>query len=634
MWNAINCVENSGLCSSILQKFETYVCGTVRWQARTGDKGVNDQYEQYIRFKTGKAIDITGRFTLRQMAMLDIKGAVLKGDVGTNIVREGPEIYLQGIEADRIGNPYSYDVSNNYVRGLHLGSNGQIVAVRVYYQDRRSGRYRYDDTFQTRDEMGLPKFLFMANPISYDDYRGVSVFKSAIDNSTYIDAMRSYELQAMLWAASQSGVYYTKSGLLPEQLPFDKGSPTVDASGNVIATYQVRPNTITAMSSDGEKVEMFPHDRPSPNVIGMFDNTIKDISVGTGLTSFFTWGQTGLTGPAVRMASAQDARAIQIWQELLRESKLDPVFMLLLGNGIANGEIPYHPKWMNWEIFFPAKPTIDVGRESQAGINEINANVNTGAAFAAESGQDIDEIKQQRAHETEQDIDSAMEIAKAKNLDWREVYALMIPGQRKSGNPLVDATKAAQVIDKANNPDKPGATSDGSSLDDVEDAPLDTNYRSNGHAKREEIVIRHEFGNEPRDGHNNGNGRIEYSAYHGDCAIADLPNDTKEAIKTAIGGEVDESNKVAKYGMTASELMRKADPHNLEAAQKNIKRSTISAASSEVYAAPDKHILLVNDRIMDGHHHLAKAIKGKVTKSLPVLDLTPLRFQSSQTVKA
>ncbi len=35
----------------------------------------------------------------------------------------------------------------------------------------------------------------------------------------------------------------------------------------------------------------------------------------------------------------------------------------------------------------------------------------------------------------------------------------------------------------------------------------------------------------------------------------------------------------------------------------------------------------MNDRVIDGHHFIAKAEKGKVSKSLPVLDLTALRFQ-------
>jgi hypothetical protein len=470
MWNAIDMVDNSGLCSGILTKFPTYICGTLRWQARTGDKNVNVAYQQYIQQKTSKPgnIDITGRNSLRLQCMLDIKSIMLKGDVGTNIIRDtDDELYLQGIEANRIGDPYRWQTSDTYVRGLSLDpGTGRIKSVKVFYQDRRSGTYKFDQEFQMRDKHGLPKFLFFTNPISYDDYRGVSLFKSCIDSDTYITNMRKYELQALLWASSQSGVYYTKSGALPEALPFSR-SPIVDKDGNTIETFQTHPNTLVALSADGEKVEMFQHDRPSPNVIGMYENTIIDICVGLGVTKQFGWGMSG-TGPEVRMASAQDARAVEMWQQMLREMKLDDVIMLLLGDAITKGELPYHPNWLTWDWYFPAKPTIDVGRESEANIEEINAGLNTGANVVSESGQgDVEDVITQRSHEIGMMIDAAQEIAKERNLPWEQVYALMIPPPRGRGQGGGMPAAAGIAADKvaAQNGDKPGASDDGVEID-------------------------------------------------------------------------------------------------------------------------------------------------------------------------
>lgn len=474
MWNAIMMVSNSGLCTGILTKFPTYVCGTLGWQARTGDKSVNEAYQNYIRIKCSHPanIDITRRHTLRQMCMLDVKCIALKGDVGTNIVRgDDGEIYLQGIEADRIGDPYRWETADKYVRGLELDELGGIKAVRVYHQDRRSGLYKYDDTFPTRDpDTGLPTFLFFTNPIDFDNYRGISLFQHAIDNSTYIDRMRQYELQALLWAASQSGVYYTKSGALPEALPFAR-TPITDKDGNIIDTYEVRPNTVTALSADGEKIEMFQHDRPSPNVIGMYENTVRDIAIGAGLTYGFCYDMTGLTGPAVRQCSAQDSRAIQIWQNMLKEQKLDYVVMLLLGNAIANGELPYHDNWLMWDWFFPPKPTIDVGRESDANIQEINQGINTGANVVAEAGLgDIQDVITQRSHEVEMMIEAAQDVAQRMGLQWEQVYALMIPppkGRAGGGGGLKGAAGAAAgFLQDQQNRDQEGATDDGVEMDE------------------------------------------------------------------------------------------------------------------------------------------------------------------------
>jgi thioredoxin reductase len=168
------------------------------------------------------------------------------------------------------------------------------------------------------------------------------------------------------------------------------------------------------------------------------------------------------------MASAQDARAVQMWQEMLRESKLDNVIMLLLGDAIAKGDLPYHPNWLTWDWYFPAKPTIDVGRESEANIEEINAGLNTGANVVSESGQgDIEEVIIQRGHEVGMMIDAAQDEAKQRGLPWEQVYALMIPPPRGRGQGGGMPAAASVAADKvaSQNPDKEGASDEGVEID-------------------------------------------------------------------------------------------------------------------------------------------------------------------------
>jgi len=233
---------------------------------------------------------------------------------------------------------------------------------------------------------------------------------------------------------------------------------------------------------------MFQHDRPSPNVIGMYENTVRDIAIGAGLTYGFCYDMTGLTGPAVRQCSAQDARAIQVWQQMLMEQKLDPIVMLLLGTAIANGELPYIDTWMLWSWFFPPKPTIDVGRESDANIQEIDHGINTGANVVSEAGLgDIQDVITQCGHETAMKIEAAMAVAKQFGLDWQEVYALMIPPPRgkgggMGGGALGAAMGAANLLKNGQNADQEGATQDPTQLDD------ESNMSQNGHRDRPYVV--------------------------------------------------------------------------------------------------------------------------------------------------
>lgn len=63
--------------------------------------------------------------------------------------------------------------------------------------------------------------------------------------------------------------------------------------------------------------------------------------------------------------------------------------------------------------------------------------------------------------------------------------------------------------------------------------------------------------------------------------------------------------------------------------KKNVRSGNVKEdkLKEEVKKRKDKYILVLNDQIIDGYHHLAKAYVGKLTSSLPILDLSPLRFQ-------
>jgi len=122
------------------------------------------------------------------------------------------------------------------------------------------------------------------------------------------------------------------------------------------------------------------------------------------------------------------------------------------------------------------------------------------------------------------------------------------------------------------------------------------------------------------------------SAFMGDMPLSSLPAETQACVRDFAPGAPDNAN-VIRYGMTVPELLTKVDQHNYATAKKHLRRITVDEAAAIVRGRPDKHVLLVNDRIIDGHHHLARAEKGKISRSLPVLDLTPLRF-TPPTVKA
>ncbi len=119
------------------------------------------------------------------------------------------------------------------------------------------------------------------------------------------------------------------------------------------------------------------------------------------------------------------------------------------------------------------------------------------------------------------------------------------------------------------------------------------------------------------------------SAYIKDVPIKELPAKTKEDISRFVKGK---EVKAIEYGMVVTELLPKVDTHNFEQAQKHVKESHTGKSRKDLLKdffakANDKYILILNDKIIDGHHFLAKAKALEVSSSLKVIDLTPVRFQ-------
>lgn len=123
----------------------------------------------------------------------------------------------------------------------------------------------------------------------------------------------------------------------------------------------------------------------------------------------------------------------------------------------------------------------------------------------------------------------------------------------------------------------------------------------------------------------------QMSAYVEDMTFSGLPKEVQKDVLRFVDAE--KGTPVVHYGMTVKELLGKADPENLKTARKALGTLRASRAAEEVLGKikdGSKYILLMNDRIVDGHHFLAKAERAGITSSLNVLDLTPARLATRQ----
>ena len=129
-------------------------------------------------------------------------------------------------------------------------------------------------------------------------------------------------------------------------------------------------------------------------------------------------------------------------------------------------------------------------------------------------------------------------------------------------------------------------------------------------------------------------GDWKFSAFIEDMTFSALSKDVQTEVLRFVDAQ--KGTPVVHYGMGVKELLAKADAVNLASARKAQGTLRASRARDEVLGKikdGSKYILLMNDRIVDGHHFLAKAERGNVTSSLNVLDLTPARLSTGKVTE-
>ena len=169
--------RNYALAAWAIRRHLDYV-STFAFQCKTKDKGLNRDIEQFIEsVGTARRWDVTRRHSLRRMTRLAESHAVVDGDVGWHLLREGR---VQGIEGERIRTPVSIPDGMNVragdlVHGVKLNKAGAAAAYAV---NRRSKHGGWEFERMVPEQHLLLHGYFER----YDKVRGISPLTSALNS--------------------------------------------------------------------------------------------------------------------------------------------------------------------------------------------------------------------------------------------------------------------------------------------------------------------------------------------------------------------------------------------------------------------------------------------------------------------
>jgi lambda family phage portal protein len=379
--------DNFSPVRSLLLKFATYVAGRLNYQARTGDHELDEAVERYWA-KWCASCDFSRRHGFIELLQLAVMAVLRDGDCGFIIVRDGADLRLQSVEADRIGSPYDRVDTDKYIGGINLDEFGRPISFTIYART-------INNQYIAPTDIPSAEFMHIFDAMRLDEYRGRSAFASALNATRDLQETIKAEVQAIKWAAYQTGIIYSENGAADSSDYFTRA--TISDNNQLQRLSSIEPGTVNYLTP-GEKMEVFKSERPG----GAFQEFVRmvqsHICMAVGLPYGFAY-DADKSGPMARLEAAMAERTFARWRGFLERQFLERIKNIVLLDASARGLLPSSEYLLDGRWCWPAKVSIDYGREANADIALWKAGLKTAGQIYSDAGEDYEEALRARAKE-------------------------------------------------------------------------------------------------------------------------------------------------------------------------------------------------------------------------------------------
>jgi capsid protein len=391
MWEARELVENVPQARAVSRKFGQYLTPH-EYSPTTGDKKYNDIVNEYFH-DWCKRCDISGRHSFKKLIQLAAEERPVDGDCGFAIRRVEGGLKIQLIPATRIGNPNALGAeSDNYFQGVIVDEFGKPVAYRIF-------RVTREGVYFGAEEISAENFTHYFDPFRIDQYRGITDFHSSSRTIRMLNEILEAEKAGVRFASQQAALVFSDRGTANPRNLFQAGPPNVTLPNGQEQQNEFSQVATIRYFGNADRIELMPS-RPSNAFSGFIAHLMHEIAIGTGIPQGVLFGTEDYTGPSVRAEFAAADRVFSRHQGVLQDKVLDPIKNAVLLDAIARQELPPPPlqegetlvqalkRATKGEWRFPAKLTIDVGRESAANMAENRQGAKSLQEIAASEGTD------------------------------------------------------------------------------------------------------------------------------------------------------------------------------------------------------------------------------------------------------
>jgi capsid protein len=409
-------VENLPLAQSILTKLGNYALGELQYQPRSADPAWNRACRDYLS-EWFADCDVSGRFQFADMARIALYSYLRDGDHFW-VWRETEDgLKLQAIESDRVGGSQP-KISDGEASGiLYNRETGRPTAYRIFSRT-QAGGYT-EEQIITADSV-IPFY----DHLRYDQYRGITAFAPSITcMRDYKELMEATRI-GVKFENYHSGFTFSENGAATDSTDYFAASADKTANGQPLAEFSLTPGTVKHLPNTA-RIDLIKSDRPSGQFQAYSEMLVREILLALDLPSGFGWNLEKLGGPGARMDAAQAYRKIRYIQKSVIEPRINRVVRAVILRGMAEGRLATREDYKVGQWQFPAMPTIDVGRDSAAGINEVRAGLLSKADWFAESGKDVEQEEQEIATEATALIERAKAIAEETGFPVERVVDML-----------------------------------------------------------------------------------------------------------------------------------------------------------------------------------------------------------------
>ena len=391
--------RNSGQIREMVGDLVLYTVGDgFRPQAHTADAEWNKAAEQYFADWSRKC-DITNRFSFNDLLRIAERRWVVDGDFFLAKVRDGNgAAKLQGIEAHRVANPSSGQVPEQMFDGVQFGAYGEITAYNVIRSDGSSRQILANSMMMVYDA----EFVSGA--------RGLPILQHSWNDIQDLQEILSLERKATKDHAHITRVLKRAGG------EFGDLASELASNPNAANNLQNGGGGDFIALEPGEDLELKASQRPNSNFIPFVDEMLKDSHRGVIPSEF--QDPSKINGAAVRLIVAKMDRVASRHQGILIDKVCDPTWGYIIGDAIANGELPDNPEWNRVSWTTPTRVTVDAGREAANDRADIEMGLMSMSELYSQRGMDFREEMQKRA----QDMKFVVELAKSMGIPVEMLY--------------------------------------------------------------------------------------------------------------------------------------------------------------------------------------------------------------------